>query len=266
MPTNLRPIWVMLLGWFLFGLASTVSARPLGEARLTHVFREVFLAHPHSSSAPASLHTPLRDGVVWTGIDSRAELTFPDQTVARLGDNTELVLNSKKRTLELLAGAVLAQVPKGVGGTQLAAADITAVVTGTTVLLEHHASAYIKCIVLDGTVRLCLKKPGHTRDFVLLRAGQMLIANPAANALPDVVDVDLDRLNQTCRLITDFPVLPRQDLLSKAAAKQRSLKWRGVYAETNLVIFGRGTLVNLTDSDADVRKNGGTVSPPNSPP
>ena len=260
MRIHFRHIWVEPLAWLLFAQASQLSARPLQEARLTHVVGKVVVADPTSSPLRASLHTPVRDRSVRTSADSRAELTFPDQTVARLSDNTMLAVNSKSGMFELLAGAVLTQVPTGVGDTRLKAANITAMATGTTILLEHAPNAYTKWIVLDGAARVCLKKPGHLSDCILLRAGQMLIGNPAADTLPETVDVDLDRLIKTCHLLTAFPVLPRSDLLTKAVAKQRRLKSHGAYADTNLVIFGRGTLVNLIDSDIDgSKRDGGAV-------
>jgi hypothetical protein len=263
MCTHFRTIWVIPLALCLLASAVKLSAGPVDEARLTHVVGKVVVADSNSSPTRASLHTPVRDRSVRTGVDSRAEVTFPDETVARLGDNTALAVSSKNRTFELLAGAVLTQVPGGVGGTRLKAANITATVTGTTVLLEHARNAYTKWIVLDGTARVCLKKPGRLGDCILLRAGQMVIGNPAADALPNTVDVDLDRLIKTCHLLTDFPVLPRNHLLTKAVAKQRRLKSHGDYADTNLVIFGRGTLVNMIDSDTDgSKRDGGEVPPP----
>jgi hypothetical protein len=262
MRTYFRSIWVMTFALFLFASAVGLSAPPMEEGRLTDVVGKVVVADsPNSSPTRASLHTPVRDRLVQTGVHSRAELTFPDETVARLGDNTAAAVSSKTRTLELLAGAVLMQVPTGAGGTRLKATDITAMVPGTTILLEHAPNAYTKCIVLDGTARLCLKKRGHVADCILLRAGQMLIANPAADTLPDAVDVDLDRLIKTCHLLTDFPALPRYDLLAQAVAMQRKLKLDGAYADTNLVIFGRGTLVNLINSNPDgSKRDGGAVS------
>jgi FecR protein len=254
MRTHLRPIWVIPLAYVLVAQAVQLSARPLGEARLTYVVRNVLVRESSSSPAPVSLHGLVRDGSVRTGIDSGAELTFQDQTVARLSHETELAVNSNNRTLDLLAGAILTQAPTAAGGTRLTAADITATFTRTTVLVERVPNAYTKFIVLDGTARLCLKKRGHPSDCILLRAGQMLIGNPTAAVLAEPVDVDLERLNKTCHLLTDFPPLTRKDLLSKAVAEQRRLKSHGAYAETNLVIFGRGTLVNLIDPSADVSK------------
>jgi hypothetical protein len=75
----------------------------------------------------------------------------------------------------------------------------------------------------------------------------MLITNPDATRLPDPVDVDLDRLLKTSLLINDFAPLRRQDLIAKESEKQQRAKSKKSLIDTNLVIFGKGTLVSLTN-------------------
>jgi FecR protein len=240
--------WAIPLAWVFLGNQPGANAASFEQPRLTQVVKDVRVGRPPLPSVAASAKAVMPNGEasLSTGADSRAEITFRDRTVARLGDNSVLALQPGKRTLLLESGAMLAEVPPRVGATRLKAAHITASVTGTTVLLEYHPKAYVKFIVLDGTARLCLKKPHHFNDCVLLRSGQMLIASPEANGLPNAVDVDLDRLIRTCHLITDFPQLPGHDSLAKAVTDQRERKSNGTYVDSNLVIFGRGTLVTLT--------------------
>jgi len=130
-----------------------------------------------------------------------------------------------------------------VGGTYIKVRQITATATGATLAVEYFPNAYIKFISMDGTSRLCLGTGGWGDDCVLLRAGQMIICGPDAKALPEAVDVDLNRLVATCEFITKFRRLPGHDRLVTAAALQREQKSHGSFTETNLVIFGRGTLV-----------------------
>lgn len=62
----------------------------------------------------------VRDGTaVRTGVESRAELTFTDQTLARLGSNMIFSFDQGTRNLELGGGAVLLRVPKDPGGAQI---------------------------------------------------------------------------------------------------------------------------------------------------
>jgi hypothetical protein len=61
------------------------------------------------------------------------------------------------------------------------------------------------------------------------------------------VDVDLDRLLKTSLLIVDFPPLGSQTLIAKESEKQQRAKSKRNLIDTNLVIFGKGTLVSLTN-------------------
>ena len=182
---------------------------------------------------------------VRTGVESRAELTFTDQTLARLGANTIFSFNEGTRNLDLGGGAMLLRVPKNSGGAQINTAAVTAAITGTTVMLEYHPDAYIKFIILEGTGRIFRKD--RVGESVLLHAGQMLIVNPKGKTLPEPVDVDLKRLMKTSLLITDFPQIASLDLIRREIATQTEKKSEGGLADTNLVIFGGGTAVSLLD-------------------
>ena len=168
------------------------------------MIKDVKLLPAQAAPRPAALRDEVRDGTaVRTGVESRAELTFTDQTLARLGANTIFSFNEGTRNLDLGGGAMLLRVPKNAGGAQINTAAVTAAITGTTVMLEYHPNAYIKFIILEGTGRIFRKD--HVGESVLLHAGQMLIVNPKAKGLPDPVDVDLDRLMKTSALLSgDF--------------------------------------------------------------
>lgn len=228
-----------------------LEATALQDAHLSQIVKDVRAGSPGTAAIAATTDTVLHDGSIETGADSRAELSFRDQTVVRLGDNTVLGFESASRTLDLSSGAVLTQVPSGVGRTTLKVRNITATVTGTTLAVEFLPQAYTKFISLDGTSRLCLKKSNWSSDCVLLRAGQMMIASADPKGLPEAVDVDLNHLIGTCQFITEFPKLPGQDRLAKAAAIQRGRKSHGGFTDTNLVIFGRGTVVSQRNAGKD---------------
>jgi ferric-dicitrate binding protein FerR (iron transport regulator) len=58
----------------------------------------------------------VRDGTaVSTGVELRAELTFTDATLVRLGANTIFSFNEGTRNLELGGGAMLLRVSKDAG-------------------------------------------------------------------------------------------------------------------------------------------------------
>ncbi len=224
---------------------STIAAQ-VKEATVTRIIQDVQLLPAQAAPRPAAVNDKVRDGTdVQTGADSRTELIFTDQTLARLSANTIFSFNKGARDLDLADGAMIVRVPKGAGVAKITTAAVTAAIAETTVIIEYHPHTYIKCISLEGTARLYLKRrPGES---VLIRPGQMLITNPDAKSLPDPVDIDLGRLLKTSRLIVDFPPLGSEQLMTSGIRNQRDQKSRGVLIDTNLVIFGKGTLVSLAN-------------------
>ncbi len=224
-----------------------LDAAQLKEARVSQVVKDVKLLPAQAAPRPAAVSDEVRDNTaVRTGVESRAELTFTDQTLARLGANTVFSFTGGTRSLELTGGAMLLRVPKNSGGAQINTAAVTAAITGTTVMLEFHPDAYIKFIVLEGTGRIFRKD--HVGESVLVRAGQMLIVNPKGTNLPEPVDVDVKRLMKTSLLITDFGPIPSLNLIQREIAAQSQEKEKGGLVDTNLVIFGGGTVVSLLDA------------------
>jgi mannose-6-phosphate isomerase-like protein (cupin superfamily) len=249
-------------------LVASLSASVLKEARISQVIKDVKVLPGQAAPRPASVNDNIREGTaVRTGADSRAELTFTDLTIARLGANTIFSFNEGTRTIDLNSGAILLRVPKGSGGAKVKTAAVTAAITGTTVMVEYHHDAYAKYIVLEGTMRIFLQ--GRLGESVLMSSGQMMIVNPKATTLPDPVDVDLDRLLKTSLLVKDLPPLGSETLLADAKRVQFEKKASGELIDTNLVIFGRGTLVTLVDpTSLDVidQKTAASLAPTVPPP
>ncbi len=190
------------------------GAAQLEEARVSQVIRDVKILPKQAAARPARISDEVRDGsAVRTGVESRAELTFTDQTLARLGANTIFTFNEGTRNLELGGGAMLLRVPKNAGGAQINTAAVTAAITGTTIMLEYHHDAFIKFIVLEGTGRVF--RNDRVGESVLVKAGQMLIASPKGMMLPNPVDVDIARLKKTSALLSkDFKPIPSNDLIT----------------------------------------------------
>jgi quercetin dioxygenase-like cupin family protein len=225
--------------------SSTIAAEPK-DATVTQIINDVKLLPTGGAAQPAAINDKVPDGSsVQTGMNSRTELSFPGEALARLSANTIFSFNQGTRNLDLASGAVLLRVPKGAGGAKLSTAAVTAAITGTTVIVEYHPHGYLKFISLEGTARLYLKR--RWGESVLVRPGQMLITNPDAKSLPDPVDVDLARLMKTSLLIMDFPPLGSQNLIAKEIGKQQRAKSKRSMIDTNLVIFGKGTVVSLTN-------------------
>src|SRR5450432_3603829 len=235
-------VFIGMAAWPL----SPARAEELKEARISQVIKDVKLLPATAAARPAAVSDAVHDNTaVRTGVESRAELIFTDQTLARLGANTIFSFKEGTRNLELGGGAMLLRVPKHAGGAQIKTAAVTAAITGTTVMLEYHPDAYIKFIVLEGTGRMYRKD--NLGESVLIHAGQMLIVNPKSINLPNPVDVDLKRLMKTSKLIKDSKKLPSSALIEQEIKTQLNQKSEGNLVDTNLVIFGARTVVSLLD-------------------
>src|SRR5206468_4467154 len=147
-PRQIMPVIIVqrfCLLVLILAIAPAINGAELKEARVTQVVKDVKLLPSTAAARPAVVSDQVRDGTaVRTGVESRAELTFTDSTLARLGANTIFSFTEGTRNLELGGGAMLLRVPKDAGGAQINTAAVTAAITGTTVMLEYHANAFIK--------------------------------------------------------------------------------------------------------------------------
>jgi ferric-dicitrate binding protein FerR (iron transport regulator) len=156
-------------------VAAPVGAIPFREAEVTRVHNQVLLIDPGAGRRPAAVRDVVRgDRAVQTGLQSRAELRFPDSTLTRLAANTLFSFREGTREMDLNKGAIFFQVPPGTGGAKIHAAAITAAITGTSGFVERIGDTY-KLIVLEGEVRVYMND--RSRESILVRGGQMIIAS-----------------------------------------------------------------------------------------
>jgi ferric-dicitrate binding protein FerR (iron transport regulator) len=182
------------------------------EARVTQVVRDVRLLVSQAAPRPASLNDNVTDGTaIHTGAGSRAELTFPDLTITRVGANSIFSFEQGGRSVDVESGAILLCVPKNSGDARVHGDVLTVGITGTTLLFESHPGSYNKLIILEGAARVALRS--HPAQAVFVRAGQILVVQSGATRLPNPVEIDLDRLMKTATLITKFRPLPSLNLI-----------------------------------------------------
>ncbi len=207
--------------FFLTTGPALAAERSKKEARVTRVIREVNVLPSEASARPAVVNENVTEGTgVRTGDSSRSELTFPDLTITRLGENTIFSFNKAGRNAQLSSGSILLRVPKDSGGANIITSGVTAGITGTTVIFEFTRAGRSKLIVLEGTSRLTLVR--HRDQTASIHAGQMLDVPAGATKMPPPVNIDLDQLMKTSPLITDFPPLPSQPLILAAIRDQRN--------------------------------------------
>ncbi len=227
--------------------AICLDAGQLNEARVTQVVKDVKLGSPPAAPRQVAVGESLRDGdAINTGVTGRSELTFSDQTIARLGAKTNVSFSNGIRTVDLGEGAMLFQIPKGAGRLKIETAAIAVASTGATAIIERHGQFYVKVFVLEGTVRCYLTN--RLGESLLLQPGQILITKPDVTALPEPADFDIAREMKTCLLVREFPPLPSQRRIESEEQKQLNLIAKGTYIPSNLVILGRGTQVTLVNA------------------
>lgn len=196
----------------------TAAARDRG--RVTQVVRDVNLLAPLVAARPARLNDDVTDGsAVHTGADSRAEFTFADRTITRVGANSIFSFNRNGRNINVESGAILLRVPKGSSGARIGSGLVTVGITGTTVMFESRPRNYDKLITLEGSSQVWLTK--HPGKKITVHAGQMLIVKTGATHLPEPVAVDESLVLRTAILITGFPPLPSLDLMRSVAENQK---------------------------------------------
>jgi FecR protein len=186
---------------------------------VTQIIQDVKLVPSNAAPRPAALNDNVHNGTaVRTGTQSRSELTFKDQTITRLGENTIFSVGEGARTIELNSGDFLLCLPKNSGRAKIKMGAVTAAITGTTVLGHVNSNGTTTLTVLEGSACLHLDNVGQS---VLVHAGQRLTYDPVANRLEDPVDVDLSQV-LTSPLIKDFRRLPSAPLIEQEIRKQHA--------------------------------------------
>ena len=231
------------IGLWLPLATSLNGATQKQEARITGIVHDVRLVTGGGATHAASANESVREGMtVRTGTASRVEITFADQTIARLGANSVFDFKDT-RNLELKDGTMLLQAPRTARGAKIHAAGFVAALTGTTTVFESYPT-YYKVLVLEGTGRLY--RPDHLGDSILVEAGQMVFGQPNGG-LSDPVDFDIGRFLKTSRFILDFKPLRSGAAMASESQKQQKAKSKKNLIDTNLVILGGGTMVSLVD-------------------
>ena len=137
---------------FVVFAAASVSAANLESARVTLTVNKVLIAPPNQTPKPAAEGDVLSGKAsLETGKASRAELTFNDQTIARVGANSVFSFSRGTRELELNQGVIFMQVPKNAGGATIQTASVTAALTVAIPAFVAHSylSARVNAVLHD---------------------------------------------------------------------------------------------------------------------
>jgi FecR protein len=208
-----RTFWgglVVLSCVFLFFIGAVLAtAAQLQEARVSQVIQDVRVLEPHGAPRPAVVNAKVTQGMgVRTGVESRAELTFTDLTLTRLGANTIFSFKQGARELDLTSGAVLLEIPPKAPAVKINTAAVTAAITGGTALFATGPPT--KFMVLEGIGTFYPN--GHPERAATLHGGEMMTMTASGRMTkPEKFDVKL--VLKTSRLIKDFPPLENLPLV-----------------------------------------------------
>jgi hypothetical protein len=233
----------------LFGATCMMhaAAAPLESAEVTIVVNDVRIYRGSDSSKSASVGERVsgKDDL-HTGRRSRAELTFPDKSLTRIGANSIFSFSSGSRDMEIKQGSFLLQAPKDAGGATIRTATVTAAITGTTTLMEYNPGQWIKFITLEGTAKLKMNSGG---GFVDVPAGKMIFMKLSDKKIPLPIMINIQRLIKTSNLLgNDFRELSPEavDFIKKTIADQNQARNAGEVTPAGVINDGPTT-----------RKNGG---------
>ena len=214
-----RPAGALIV--LCFAIAGSVAMGvPLQEARVSRVIQDVRLLTSNVAPRPAVVNDNVHEGTaVRTGVESRAELTFSDQTITRLGQNTVFSLKGGTREVTLDSGALLLEVPQHGEAAQIRTAAVTASISGGTGLLSSNKGFPTKLLILEGTGRFCsIDRPD---DCVDVHGGEMVMMMPDGRiSKPTKFNAKL--VFQSSHLLTDFPPLPNEFLILEVINEQQT--------------------------------------------
>jgi hypothetical protein len=199
----------------VFALSAANGASSLESARVSQVFHDVSLLRSNAAASPASLNDEVALGMaVRTGGQSRAELTFSDLTVTRLGENTVFSLNQGTRQVQVEHGSILLEVPPRAASAKIVSGIATAAISGGTAMFGSGPP--VKFMVLEGVGTFY--PSGHPEEAVTLHGGEMATVSPNGQLAASKFDVK--KVMQTSHLIVDFPPLANLPLISQVAEQQ----------------------------------------------
>src|SRR6266498_735364 len=206
---------LIVLFWVV-SAAPFVTADQLQQARVSQVIQDVRLLEAQGAPRPAVVNAKVTQGMgVRTGVESRAELTFTDLTITRLGANTIFSFKQGARELDLTSGAVLLEVPPKAPAVKVSTSAVTAAVTGGTALLATGPPT--KFMVLEGIGTFY--PTGHPERAVTVHSGEMMMMTANGRMTkPEKFDVKL--VVETSRLIQDFPPLENLPLIMAVVNQQ----------------------------------------------
>ncbi|HWM24948.1 MAG TPA: hypothetical protein VNP98_08985 [Chthoniobacterales bacterium] len=235
--------------------AGLASGADLSQAVLRRKENVVTRAPNLSAQAqPIAQGAVIDDGsVVRTGTASKAELLFPDLTLARLGSNSNFSFDAKARAMNATQGAVLFGKPSNSGKIELKSGAISGAITGSTGFISTVPMAGIGKAgqtrsngkgattllgMLEGKFQGGSRWTDaagreHTTSF-RLGPGEMIVARP--DSPPRQFQFDIPRFLKTSPLVKGFAPLPNAEAIARAVAAYEADERAGFIDKSNVMV------------------------------
>lgn len=220
----------------LFAMPPTARSAPQAfqEAVVTEAVNRVDLLSG-SAQRPAKVEDRIHgNDVIRTGERSRAELKFPDSTIARVGANAAFSFRPDTRGIDLQKGSILFHSPRGLGGGEIRTAAATASVLGTTIVVSATSNGGFKVLVLEGKAKVRDAK-GRT---LILQAGEMNCILPGrGGSMSPVITFHLAQQIGSSKLINGYKAaLASIKKIEAATKRQEQFIQRGLLEPTGDLI------------------------------
>jgi hypothetical protein len=178
------------------------AALPLTESTFTEIIKQAnVVAAADKSVSPAKVNEVFRvPDLVRTGPESRLEMTAPDKTITRVGENSVFTFEPGGRNILIDKGSVLFHPPAGVGGGLVQHDGTTAAVLGTTMVCSVMPDGSFKIMLLEGNAMVMLENG----KSIEVDAGQMVVVPPDGESFGPVTDVNLAEVVPHLQLVNGF--------------------------------------------------------------
>ncbi|NBT90730.1 MAG: hypothetical protein EBT50_07885, partial [Verrucomicrobia bacterium] len=192
-----------------------------------------------------------------------AELSFPDGSKIRIGNNSVFSFEANQRTVTLERGSALVCTPPRAEGINVVSGGVSGTIPGDPAGKTFMITAYppdaggakpgaapgpgtggFGVMVLQGNSATTVAAPSGS---VIIAPGQFALVGPATSGAPKVFNVDIAQVYRSSPLVNAFPSpLPTTGaILQTATQQQGSIRTGGLSATgtTGLAIASDGTIL-----------------------
>lgn len=263
-----RPIWSSFRSWivvaFLVGVGVTHELRAeLGQGTISALLMNVNKT-VGSETTPAVVGDVISSGgKIATRSQSLAELSFPDGSKIRIGNNSVFSFEANQRTVTLERGTALVCTPPKADGINVVSGGVSGTIPGDPAGKTFMITAYppdaggakpgagpgpntggFGVMVLQGNSATTVSAPSGS---VSIAPGQFALVGPASSGAPKVFNVDIAQVFRSSPLVNAFPVpLPTATAILQTATQQQGSVRTGALnstGTTGLAVASDGTIL-----------------------